>query len=203
MKHAMIDIETLGTRTDSKIMQIGAVTFNPYSAPESDPHAEQVLAKHADMVCIESQPTRSVTQGTLEFWAKQPLFAHLMSESKNGFHLAAALENLRGFLISEQPDRIWANGTTFDISMLTHAYEEAGLTPYWGEGGRFRSIRCMRGLLEVASKVQGVPTSDFFDDVTFTHWAQTYFVPHDALSDSIYQAKVVQNVYQRLGFKEA
>lgn len=202
MKHAMIDIETLGTRTDSKILQIGAVTFDPYSALETDAFAEQVLAKHADSVSIESQPTRSVTQGTLEFWSRQPLFPSIIAKSKDGFHLSAALENLRGFLLSEQPDRIWANGTTFDIGLLTHAYEEAGLTPYWGEKGRFRSIRCMRGLLETASKVLDVPTGDFFDAVTFSSWAQTNFVPHDALSDSIYQAKVVQTVYQRLGFKE-
>ena len=64
--HAMIDLETLGTKPDCTIISIGAIKFNPYT--DNEPYGG--LYYKAD---IDEQSTlgRSVDDATLEWWGKQ------------------------------------------------------------------------------------------------------------------------------------
>ena len=64
--HAMIDLETLGTKPDGVVLTLGAIKFNPYTQTEPD----KGLYIRLD-VDEQTKMGRSVDDGTLEWWGKQ------------------------------------------------------------------------------------------------------------------------------------
>ena len=64
--HAMIDLETLGTKPDCVVLTLGAIKFNPYTQTEPD----KGLYIRLD-VDEQTKMGPSVDDGTLEWWGKQ------------------------------------------------------------------------------------------------------------------------------------
>ena len=65
--HAMVDIETLGTKEDAVILTVGGVKFDPYT--DKDPYDRFLMA-----IDIDEQTANGsvVDEGTLEWWGTQP-----------------------------------------------------------------------------------------------------------------------------------
>jgi len=119
----MIDIETLATDHDAVIMTIAAQVFDPLQNgwPERHFYAR---------VTTESQPNRKVDDATVEWWAHQaPEAQREVFEDVGRRPLHECLEDL-GKLIWHS-ERIWANGPTFDMNILEHAYKELGQNLHW------------------------------------------------------------------------
>lgn len=122
----MIDIETLGTSPDAVILTIGAQTFDPLS--------QGILPQFFyARIDTQDQTNRSIQQDTVEWWAKQSF------QSQNeafGDHdrilLKSALTDLTRLIW--RSNLIWANGPTFDMTILEHAYKSFGLALPWNYG---------------------------------------------------------------------
>jgi exodeoxyribonuclease VIII len=123
MPALMIDIETLGTSPDALILTIAAQSFNPVSTGYINP---SFYAR----IDIDSQPGRSMDQGTIDWWAKQPAAAQAEAfNSENRMSLTQALNELTKLIWSSS--HIWANGPTFDMAILENAYKSSGMSLPW------------------------------------------------------------------------
>lgn len=111
----MIDIEGLGTAPDTTILTIAAQEFDPL-VPDC------FGGDYYVRVTLESQEGRSIEQGTIEWWATQPAAARDEAFNEEGrVPLDQALDEL-GKLIWHSK-RIWAQGPTYDMNILEHAYK--------------------------------------------------------------------------------
>jgi hypothetical protein len=132
----MIDIETVGTGPEACILTIAAQTFEPLETGYSE------LSYYA-RVDFESQPGRNIEDGTIQWWATQPAEAREEAFNENDrIPLAQALEELGRIIwtckqrTKDNAARIWANGPTFDMNFLEHAYIVRLLEPFYHNIGK-------------------------------------------------------------------
>jgi hypothetical protein len=115
MADLMIDLEGLGTGPDTTILTIAAQSFDPFSTG----YYEQCYYAR---VTLESQENRSIQQGTIDWWATQPAVVRDEAfNEENRIPLDQALDEL-GRLIWHS-NRVWAQGPTYDMNILEHAYK--------------------------------------------------------------------------------
>jgi hypothetical protein len=143
----MIDLEGLGTGPDTTILTIAAQAFDPFG--EQD-FKQQYYAR----VTLESQETRSIQQGTIDWWATQPAAARDEAFNEQGrIPLDQALDEL-GKLIWHSK-RIWAQGPTYDMNILEHAYKSYGKPIPW----QFYAVRDSRTVFSLWPDLPKPPTS--------------------------------------------
>lgn len=165
MKEVSFDLETLGTDPDCVILSIAATVFD-FDKGVGETFYERLNKSH--------QPYRSTTSSTEEFWAKQK--PKVREEAMSGkMPLSIALTRLHDWLPNNCV--VWGNSSTFDISILEHAYKSFGIAIPW----RFYNINDMRTIVRTANLISKFDKSSikFEGDV------------HNAKDDSIHQAKVI------------
>ena len=168
----MIDIETCGTGPDACILTIAAQSFNPLGTGYNSTH-------YYARVDIESQPDRNIEQGTIDWWATQPAASKDEAfNPENRIPLPQALEEL-GKLIWKST-RIWAQGPTFDMTILEHAYKSFSMPLPW----QYYIVRDSR---TVMSLWKGLPKPQ---------------ASHHALEDCRRQIDLLQQVLKHLDIKE-
>jgi hypothetical protein len=168
----MIDLEGLATGPDTTILTIAAQAFDPFGTGYYD---QQYYAR----ITLESQPDRSIDQGTLEWWATQPSAAKDEAFMEEGrIPLDVALDSL-GKLIWHAK-RVWAQGPTYDMNILEHAYKSYGKALPW----QFYSVRDSR---TVFSLWPGLPKPS---------------TSHHALEDCRRQIDMLQATFRHLNVKE-
>jgi hypothetical protein len=143
----MIDLEGLGTGPDTTILTIAAQAFDPFDRIE---FKQQYYAR----VTLESQENRSIQQGTVDWWATQPAAAR--DEAFNELDripLDQALDEL-GRLVWHAK-RIWAQGPTYDMNILEHAYKSYGKPIPW----QFYAVRDSRTVFSLWPDLPKPPTS--------------------------------------------
>lgn len=180
-----IDLETLSNKFNSPIMSIGAVKF------------DRVTGKTAQTLYVEIDPDDAIRHGlvsasTLAWWIKQDAKARRVFEpSSKKVLLRTALQMLGDFVRAQGAGaKPWGNGSSFDITILEHAYEVAGqgLEPQW----KFWDIRDMRTIIDVA------------ECCGFVKAPLTQGVAHNALDDAMHQAKEIARAFAHLtGKKQA
>lgn len=147
MSHLMIDLETVGTGPEACILIIAAQQFDPFG---SGYMSRQYYAR----VDIESQPNRNVEQSTIDWWATQPDVAKNEAFNEEGrIPLEQALEEL-GKLIWHSKF-IWANGPTFDMNILEHAYKSYNKALPW----KYYAVRDARTVYSLYPGLPKPPTS--------------------------------------------
>ena len=166
----MIDLETLATSPDAKILSISAVLFDPFD-PEPDPAEYPALDLLID---LEGQDNRREDPDTLAWWAKQDskVIDHIFSEDGR-VPLNDALVQLSKFVWNKS--RLWSQGS-FDFEILTHALHERRMSIPWP----YYVIRDSRTLCDLVDVPIG-PTS------------------HDSLQDCLDQILKVQATLATLG----
>jgi 3' exoribonuclease, RNase T-like len=168
----MIDLEGLGTGPDTTILTIAAQAFDPFG---NGYHDQQYYAR----ITLESQPNRSIEQGTLDWWATQPSAAKDEAFMEEGrVPLDVALDSL-GKLIWHAK-RVWAQGPTYDMNILEHAYKSYGKALPW----QFYSVRDSRTVFSLWPGLPKPPTS------------------HHALEDCRRQIGMLQATLKQLDVKE-
>jgi exodeoxyribonuclease VIII len=143
----MIDLEGLGTGPDTTILTVAAQAFDPFDKIE---FKQQYYAR----ITLESQENRSIQQGTVDWWATQPAVAR--DEAFNELDripLDQALDEL-GRLIWHAK-RIWAQGPTYDMNILEHAYKSYGKPIPW----QFYAVRDSRTVFSLWPDLPKPPTS--------------------------------------------
>jgi len=168
----MIDLEGLATGPDTTILTIAAQAFDPFGTGYYD---QQYYAR----ITLESQPDRSIDQGTLEWWAIQPSAAKDEAFMEEGrIPLDVALDSL-GKLIWHAK-RVWAQGPTYDMNILEHAYKSYGKALPW----QFYSVRDSRTVFSLWPELPKPPTS------------------HHALEDCRRQIDMLQATLRHLRVRE-
>lgn len=172
MKHVMVDIETLSTKPDAKILQIAAKVF--------DPHGRCHL-RGAEFECnIDTDLSGgSTAPETLAFWLEQPdevYDAVFLGGERESVVLARFASWIRPFC--EGPHRIWARGTDFDLPILRSAFERVNIEIPWHFGGA-RDVRTACDFLP-----GNAPGRD-------------YSKAHIAMEDVKHQIRCVWEVYRR------
>jgi hypothetical protein len=147
MADLMIDLEGLATGPDTTILTIAAQSFDPFGQGHSG------LSYYA-RVTLESQEDRAIDQGTIDWWATQP--AVVRDEAFNEqdrIPLDQALDGL-GRLIWHS-NRIWAQGPTYDMNILEHAYKSYGKALPW----KYYMVRDSRTVFSLWPDLPKPPTS--------------------------------------------
>jgi exodeoxyribonuclease VIII len=158
----MIDLEGLATGPDTCILTIAAQTFDPFGSGHYDQH-------YYARVTLESQETRAIDDGTIAWWATQP--AHAREEAfgeQDCIPLDQALDEL-GRLVWHSK-LIWAQGPTYDMNILEHAYKSYNKPIPW----QFYAVRDSRTVFSLWPDLQKPATS------------------HHALEDCRRQIKLLQ-----------
>lgn len=178
--HAMIDIETLATKSDAVVLSVGGVKFDPTS--DAVPHSPLMMRLDIDE---QSEKGRIVDPNTVEWWSKQD-----KSIQEDAFKVDGRVSvehfcnELNKWFVG--CDKKWAQGPRFDYGILEHLYEQYGIHKnwfYWEEADS-------RTLFEL---VPGDPRKDV---------AGNQIDHHSALADAYNQAIAVQKSYRVLGLGE-
>jgi hypothetical protein len=171
MKHVMVDKETLDTIASGVILSIGAVKFD-LSTDKIDDNAFYAS------VSIDSNLAagRTVSESTLMWWMKQtPEAQAVFHEPKQS--LKGALEDFCAWF--GDAEFIWSNGADFDIPMMAHALRSFGMEPPW----KFYNARCVR----TYKNIPGMKNIKVENELK-----------HNALSDAMSQARLVQAIHKKL-----
>jgi hypothetical protein len=177
-QHIMIDLETLATTPDAVILSIGACRFNLDTDEVFYGTEDNSFYRAID---IDSQPGRRISASTLEWWMAQSKAAQgVFSESKTSLHTALLSLSVWMWGRGERSPTVWSNGADFDLPILTHAYDQAGIERPWAPyaGRCYRTYKNLPGARAVKVMRLG------------EH--------HNALHDSIHQATHVCAIYQAL-----
>ena len=172
MADVMIDIEGLGTGPDATILTIAAVEFDPLTR-------DHIGRQYYVRVDLESQADRRVEQGTLEWWASQPAVIKDDAFAEQGRQtLRESLEGLTRMVWHAR--RIWAQGPTYDMTILEHAYKSLGMSLPW----KYFTVRDSRTLFGLVPNLERYPAS------------------HNALEDCCCQIMLIWDTLEYLKIKE-
>lgn len=168
----MIDIETLGTRSNSVIMSVGAVLFDLKDYREVLLHRKISIQSCLDVGL-------QVDGNTIEWWLKQSPenIERLMTGER--YQLSTVLHELSSLSLYQKQWYVWSHGSIFDIVLLENAYKAAGFSTWWN----YKNVRDTRTLFDVAN---------------YKYSSEGKEVKHDALEDAMNQAKAVQAAYTKL-----
>jgi hypothetical protein len=151
----MIDIETLSVKPNAQVLSIGAVAFDPFEITtdfSNNPKLDLLLN-------IDEQANRDVQDETIWWWSmREPeVQARIFSETGRT-SVNDALDQLIKFCWLK--DRIWAQGVTLDITVLTNLFEERNKGIPW----KYHTVRDSRTLLDLFPVTQPPVTHDSIQD---------------------------------------
>jgi len=170
--HLMIDLEGLATGPDATILTIAAQAFDPFGKGF---YEQSYYAR----VTLESQENRIIDDDTIAWWATQPAEVRDEAFNEEGrVPLDEALDGL-GKLIWHSK-MIWAQGPTYDMNILEHAYKSYHKTLPW----KYFMVRDSR--------------------TVFSLWPDQPIPPttHHALEDCRRQIGMLQNTLKYLNVTE-
>jgi hypothetical protein len=171
MTDITLDIETLSVRPNAQVLSISAVGFNPFEITTdfTDNPKLDIL------VSLDGQEHRDVQDDTVWWWSmRSPEVQAKIFNEVGRLAVPEALDQLIKFCW--QKNRIWCQGPTLDITVLTHLFEEHGKGVPWGYG----AVRDSRTLLDLV-------------------YIEAPEATHDSLEDCIRQTKMVQEALSKLG----
>ena len=181
----MVDIETLGNKTNSTIFQIAAMAF--------DIKTGEIIGEPFNQIAnIElNESPLNVSGSTLKWWLKtdKELFEELLN---SGEHSSEQI--LRYFYDwmgqYEVPGTyLWGNGILFDNKMIQSQLESIGLSyPIF-----YKNDRDVRTILELAAIKEGISERELKDRLK-----DDTLVAHDALDDVKKQITLVVECFKIL-----
>lgn len=181
-RHLMVDLETMGNKSNAPIVSIGAVFFNPNTGNTG--------AEFYTAVSLESSMLLGGVPdaGTIIWWLKQSPEARSAIAIADTITLIDALELFSDF-ISENSDagsdvQVWGNGASFDNVILRSSYDRADIECPW----KFWNDRDVRTMTELGEAIGINPRYDIPFDGDM----------HNALSDARHQVKYVSAIWQKL-----
>lgn len=178
--HVMLDLETMGNKSNSAIVSIGAVEFD-IETGETGREFYKVVDLQS---CLDAGLI--VNGSTVMWWLQQDKAARelVLQES---MEIALVLFHLdRWFSECIQGFKIWGNGARFDIGILEDAYVKAGYKEMpWG----FRGERDLRTLVAFAPEIKTLVVDE---------WTKKGAVIHDPIVDCKIQIDYATRIWNRM-----
>lgn len=127
MTDVMIDLETLGTGSDTPVVSIGAACFNTKT--------KNVGATYYAILNLDEQfrRGRQPTQSTVKWWIGQGEKAQKVFAEPGRSVEEVLLEFAKFYKDHTDPKTsfVWGNGSSFDISIMEHLYNSYGIPIPW------------------------------------------------------------------------
>lgn len=175
----MLDIETLGSKTTSAMLSIGAVMFDINTGETGIEFHEHINLQD----CLNQGFT--VDRDTIMWWMKQSDDARKGIYEKTGSPLKIVLKQFASYHnackeVNNESPQIWGNGASFDVTILQHAYEKLNMEIPWN----FYDVRDVRTVVMYHPEVKA--------NMEFEG------VKHDALADCKHQIKYLIEITKRI-----
>ena len=121
-----LDIESLSVKPNAQVLSISAIAFNPFEITTDfslNPKLDLLLT-------LEEQEGRDIQDQTVWWWSmREPEVQEKMFSDVGRTSVDNSLEQLGKFIW--QKERIWCQGPTLDITVLTDLYEFRGKNAPW------------------------------------------------------------------------
>ena len=168
----MIDIEGLATGPETTILTIAAQEFDPL---DRDRFGRDYYVR----VDLESQEGRTIEQGTIDWWATQSVAVRDEAFSEQDrVPLGMALQGLHRMVWHAR--RVWAQGPTYDMNILEHAFKSLQMPLPW----KYYAVRDSRTVFALCPNLERYPAS------------------HHALEDCRRQILLLWDALESLNIKE-
>jgi len=142
--HVMLDLETLGNKSNSAILSIGAVEFNIETGETGFEFYERVDLQSCLNVGL-------IVNGSTFYWWLQQNEKARKEICKAADNLHNVLQKLNTYFAICGDFQLWGNGLTFDVSILENAYVKFGVQVMpW----QFRNERDVRTLVAFAPEIK-------------------------------------------------
>lgn len=174
-EHLMLDLETMGTKSNSCIVSIGAVEFN-IETGETGKEFYQVIDLQSSL-----NQGLEITGSTLEWWLQQSDKARNKLNDPNKVDLNTALYKLTQFITKDY--YVWGNSSRFDCGILADSFFKINYTLPW----KFWNERDVRTLVSFAPQIK--ESTEFQG------------VPHDPIDDCKHQIKYCSKIWNKLNTK--
>jgi len=166
----MIDLETLDTKATSVIVSVGVCAFD-----ESAIHDKQYFV----LECQEQLDRgRTVSFDTLEWWFRQDKAVTDAAFNQKKMDVDRFLDGLGYFCSKNGIRKVYAQGTDFDIAMLSHIHNQYKKQIPWD----FWLVRDTRTIYDMMKTEKHTREG--------TH--------HNALDDAVYQAECVIQAFKEI-----
>lgn len=166
MKHAMIDIETLGTKPTSAVISLGVAIFDDKEVIETYGEAIDPAKFRGD-----------IDPKTIAWWMQQGDEARAFSFGGKADPFNVAF-NLKTLLAKHEVFEVWANDPDFDIVILRNWWEEISAAGKFPIG--YKQPRAFRTIVGECRALDYDP------------WKESgMFVAHNPIDDAGAQARVV------------
>lgn len=188
MKHISVDIETLSTKANPAIIQIGAVEFNlgDLADPEIPPLGREFLTNIHWKTAVDAGC--KVDSATMKWWLDQSNEAlDSVTDTSIMRPFLLGMAAFSAFFKETKARYIWGKPSTFDCSHLSEAYELAQMERPWHHKGEM----CLRSVIQSVGRMNRViPAPPVLDDPAF--------LKHNALWDAKAQAQFCQLGHREL-----
>lgn len=139
----MFDVETLGKSTNSVVLSMAAIYFEPDEKPSPQDMVNNGFFVKFDVKDQMNRLHRKADKSTIDWWAKQAEIARDASfkPTSNDVTLDQGYELMRQWAESKNNPKcwVWARGT-LDEMILDSIEEQFGLEPIW-HFSRWRDVR--------------------------------------------------------------
>lgn len=139
----VFDVETLGKKSDSVILSMAAIYFNPDERPSPQQMRDDAFFAKFDVRDQHTRLKRSINKPTVEWWQKQCDNVRKVSFVPNEIdcRFEDGYEAMRKWAESKNDPKcwVWARGN-LDQLVLDDIEEQCGLEPIWFFN-RWRDVR--------------------------------------------------------------
>lgn len=140
--HLMIDLETMGVRSNSSIVSLAAVEFDLETGETGEEFYKNVSLQSCVDLGLKIDPD------TVMWWIKQSEEARTSLISGKSYDIRDVLNHFSVFCDSEY--QVWGNSARFDLGILANAYEMVGIQVPWNQ---FKE-RCVRTLASLEPTIK-------------------------------------------------
>ena len=180
MNHIMLDLETMGNRSTSAIIQIGAVQFDPVTGITGGEFERNVDLTSAILKGC------TIDQDTMKWWSGQSIEAQRALATPTPVSLKSALRAFSTWIEDDMElknPQVWGNGATFDNVIISHAYDQCGMVRPW----RYTNDRDLRTLVALG-KAFGISA----------HGGKRAGTYHRGVDDCLYQIGYCSTIWRHL-----
>ena len=118
MSHLMIDIETLGTGNNARILSVGMVKFT-----------ETAILERKYFVVDQKSAGGDIDFDTVKWWLNQSDKAKQVFYAQDTMPEGLLAETLTDYLETHKVETVWANSPRFDIVILDSLLQRHGKKP--------------------------------------------------------------------------
>jgi hypothetical protein len=187
----VFDVETLGKESNSVILSMAAIYFNPDKQPGHKELFEDAFFAKFDVQDQMKRHNRKVGKTTMQWWAKQCENVRVKSFKPNpaiDVKFEDGYEAMRQWAATKNDNKcyVWARGN-LDQLVLDSFEEQLGLTPIW-DFARWRDVRTavdfLYGTTKGYVKVDTPPWMEIFDK-------DLHITKHNPIDDCVLDAMML------------